>query len=46
MFFILLMQLVNDAEFLNITFSFALFGAAAVSSATDIVRLTSVFAML
>ena len=40
------MQLVNGAKFLNITFSFALFGDAAASSATDIVRLTSVFALL
>ena len=43
---ILLMQLVNGAQFLNITFLLALFGAAAVSCATVIVPLVSIYASL
>ena len=35
--FILLMQLVNKAQFLNITFLLAFFGAAAAASATAII---------
>ena len=41
--FILLIQLVNDAQFLNITFLFALFGAAAVWGATGVVPLTTLY---
>ena len=42
--FILLMQLVNGAQFLNITFLFLLFSAAAVSVLlTDIFPLTSIY---
>ena len=44
--FILLMQLVNGAQFLNITFLLALFGAAAVYCAAVIVPLTSIYASL
>ena len=40
--FILLIQLVNGAQFVNVTFSLALFGAAAVACATVIVPLTSI----
>ena len=40
------MQLVYDAQFLNITFLLAFFGAAAVSSATVIVPLASIYASL
>ena len=45
--FILLMQLVNGAQVLNITFLFLLVGAAAVHVLfTDIFLLTSIYASL
>ena len=37
------MKLVNGAQFLNITFLLAFFGAAAVAAATVIVPLTSIY---
>ena len=40
------MQLVNGAQFLNITFLLALFGAEAVSCPTVIVHLTVIYASL
>ena len=40
------MQLVNGAQFLNITFFLALFGAAVVPFATVIVPLISIYASL
>ena len=42
--FILLTQLLNSAQFLNMNFSFALYGAAAVAAAPVIVPLTSIYA--
>ena len=46
--FILLMQSVNGAQLLSITFLFVLFAAsaAAVVSATDVVALTNIYASL
>ena len=46
--FILLMQLVHGAKFLNITFLLVLFAAAAVAPVllTDIFPLTSIYALL
>ena len=44
--YVLLMQLVNGAQFLNITFLLALFGAGAVSCATSTASLTSIYALL
>ena len=42
----MLMMLVNGAQFLNITFLLALFGATAVVDATVIIPLTSTYASL
>ena len=44
--FISLMQPVNGAQFLNITFLLSLFGFAPASGAIDIVPLTRIFASL
>ena len=40
------MELVNGAQFLNITFSLALLGALAIAGAIAIVSLTSIYVWL